>query len=422
MARAAAGFSMAPTPPTGYGRGASHWGPQMIPIRAIGLAFLLAACGGQDATAPPPQMEGPALDAATADRLSDLVPTLIEEERVAGVGIAVIRAGHATWTGYYGEMAPGVPVTAQTVFNTASVAKTITAETFLKLAQEGLVDLDEPIAPYVQHPDLAADEAYGALTPRILLSHRSGLRNWPFEYENNRLAFDHAPGTAYGYSGAGIELAAQYAEAKTGRALDDLAAEFVLRPLGIEEMAMGRLAPWTEGRVTTPMDETGTYGTVAALNPSLAAGEANGAADDLLSTVPAYARLVEGLVAGELLSDASRAERQNLLTSMAEDPIYGCTESMGAACPDRFGHAIGWQVWEWGDHRVLKHSGSDAGENAIVYYSTDRGHGAVIFVNGANGWVVMTRIIEAIGDEPRLAAYYRGLIGKVMQRDLEPLD
>lgn len=67
------------------------------------------------------------------------------------------------------------------------------------------------------------------------------------------------------------------------------------------------------------------------------------------------------------------------------------------------------------------HSGSDARENALVYFSPERRHGAVIFVNGANGWVLMTRIIEMIDDEPRLADYYRGLLASVMNRPLAPL-
>ena len=70
---------------------------------------------------------------------------------------------------------------------------------------------------------------------------------------------------------------------------------------------------------------------------------------------------------------------------------------------------------------VLIHSGSDAGENALVYYSPDQRDGAVIFVNGANGWVIMTRVVEVIGDEPLIAGYYRGLVEKVMHQTMPPL-
>ena len=95
-------------------------------------------------------------------RINELLPPLLKEQKAAGVGIAVIRDGQVIWTGYYGEQAPGIPVSEKTAFNTASVAKTITAETLLALAAKGKIDLDEPIARYVSSPDLQPDPRYAA--------------------------------------------------------------------------------------------------------------------------------------------------------------------------------------------------------------------------------------------------------------------
>lgn len=356
-----------------------------------------------------------------ASKFDSFVPQLIAEERVAGVGIAVIRDGKLAWTGYYGEQAPGVPVNEKTVFNTASVAKTVAAETMIALAGKGLIDLDELIAGYVTHPDLADDPRFQLLTPRMLLSHRAGLLNWAYAYPDGRLAFDHDPDTRFSYSGAGMELAASYAEAKTGKPFEQLAFEHVLEPYGIEEMSLGTIAEWTNGRLATPMNAEGQYGTLSELAPSLYNGTGNSAADDLLVTVPAYAKLIVGMLAGGPDATFKAKARGAVITSQAEDPIYRCPDYAGLTCPEPFGHGIGWQAYHYDDHLVQKHSGSDAGENAFVYFSPDAKHGAVIFVNGANGWVVMTRIIELIGDEPQIAAYYRGLIQSVMGRDMPPL-
>ena len=218
-----------------------------------------------------------------------------------------------------------------------------------------------------------------------------------------------------------MELAAQYAEAKTGQSFQELAFTHVLAPAGVSDMSMGVLADWTSGRVAMPMDVDGAYQTIAELNESLARGDANGAADDLLTTVPAYANLLVALIESDWLTDEQIAERERVVTSIAEDAIFQCPDLDWLTCPTRFGHSIGWQVYQYGDHKVIKHSGSDAGENAMVYYSPDTRNGAVIFVNGANGWVIMTRIIEMIGDEPFIADYYRGLIETVMGRPMPPL-
>ena len=353
--------------------------------------------------------------------MNALMPVLLTEQKAAGVGIAVIRGGRVIWTGYYGEQAPGIPVSEKTAFNTASVAKTITAETLLALAAKGLIDLDESIAGYVSTPDLQRDPRYRLLTPRLLMSHRAGLRNWPYEYPDGKLAFDVDPGTRFSYSGAGVELAARYASAKTGKDLQTLASEYVLSPLGIEEMSMGRIPAWATNRLAVPMDSKGVFRSVAELDESLADDHANGAADDLIVTVPAYATLLSALIARDWLPTKERTARETIVTTLENDPIYGCPQEIATQCPSAFGHSIGWQVYRYGTHTVLIHSGSDAGENALVYFSPDKKDGAVVFVNGANGWVVMTRAVEVIGDEPLIATYYRALVEKVMHQKMPPL-
>ena len=353
--------------------------------------------------------------------LDTIMPRLIDENSVAGVGIAVIEDGDVIWEGYYGEQGPGISVTRDTAFNTGSVAKTVASETMLSLAARNLIDLDEPIAPYVQHPSLSTDERYALLTPRLLLSHRGGLLNWAYLYEDGVLAFDHDPGTRTSYSGAGIELVVQYAVAKTGRSYSELAKEAVFDPLGIERIAMGVTPPWTEGHMSMPMDNEGNYREITDINPGIGTWAAESGADDLIVTVPAYAKIIQSLTGGSKTLDGDPKERETLIATLENDGIYACEPSDWLTCPDSYGHAVGWHVFQWGDHKLVKHTGSDGGEVAFVYASPDQNHGAVIFVNGANGWPVMMRVIEAIGQEPLIADYYRGLFQKI-GTDLAPLD
>ena len=407
------------------------------------LSVLLIACGSPDkdqtsveadqseakvdlpvADAPSPTKSSNRAAAASYDssRLDQLVPDLIEQERVAGIGIGILRNGATVWTGYYGEAGPDKPITEDSLFNTASVAKTITAEVMLALLAEGLIDLDEPVAPHVQHPELSSDSRYEQLTPRLLMSHRAGLLNWSYAYPDGRLAFDHDPDTRFSYSGAGIELAARYAEAKTGKELSKLAFDYLFELEGLTEIFLGVIPKDRADQINVPMNADGEFSTIEETNPSLFFGRGNSAADDLLTTVPAYAYFLESLIASEWLSDEQKALRSDVITTQAGDPIYNCPELEGLTCPDAYGHGIGWQVAQYGDHSVVYHSGSDAGETAFVHFSPDTGNGAVIFVNGANGWVPMVRILEAIGDEPLLADYYRALFGTILGRDLPPLE
>jgi CubicO group peptidase (beta-lactamase class C family) len=389
-----------------------HW-----MVRRVIPALAIAGFAAQPLAARDVTPAAARLDAAMARWM----PEIVRAEKIGGIGIAVVRDGRLIWSGHYGEQAPGVPISADTVFNTASIAKTVTAETLLALAAARRIDLDEPIAAHVASPDLAGDPRYKLLTTRILLSHRSGLRNWTDDYPEGKLAFDWAPGTRYRYSGAGIELAARYAQAKTGMTLRALTAETLLRPWAITHMAVGELPVWTAGRLALPMGADGRFLDMASLYPGLREGSGLGAAYDLIATPDAYGAFLERLIAASRRGSETRAIRERIVTPLAGDGRYGCELRFTRRCPDRYGYSFGWQVQRYGRHTVLQHTGNDEGETDLVYFSPDRRTGAAIFVNGANGWVPIVRALEIIGDEPELAGYYRGLVEKLLHRRLEPL-
>ena len=362
-----------------------------------------------------------------ADRVELLdchVPRLLRDYRAAGAGVAIIEHASVVWTGYYGEQGPGVPATAETVFNTASIAKTVTAETLIALASKGLISFDEPIYKYVSDPDLSGDPRFEKLTPRLLLSHRAGLLNWPYQYQDGRAAFVAEPGTTFGYSGIGVELAALYAEKKLGQDFEALAFEYLLRPMGISDMALGRLKPWMEGRLATPMDAEGKYFTIAEHGGRMAGENSGGrwrAADDLLTTVDAYARFLVGVIESAWLDREWVNERTRILTSLKGDAVWDCSASVDVRRVRQYGYGLGWMIYEFDDKTVVTHGGNDKGENALVVYSPETGNGAVIFINGENGMLLSTQILDLIRDQPEIAAYYRQFVKQFHGVDLPGL-
>jgi CubicO group peptidase (beta-lactamase class C family) len=349
------------------------------------------------------------------DRLDRYIPQLLRKYKAAGVGVAIIDHGNLTWADFYGEQSPGKPASFRTVFNVASIAKTVTAETLIALAAKGLISLDEPIYPYVIDKDLSSDPRFKKLTCRILLSHQSGLLNWPYEYADGHARFVAEPGTKFGYSGMGVELAAQFAESKLGKDFEALAFEYVLTPLGISEMSLGRIKPWMDGRLAMPMDAKGKFFAIADGNGRLSRENLDGrwsAADDLLTTVDSYAQFLIGVIKSAGLDKQWIAQRTQILTSLVGDPIWNCQPDATVLCASEYGHGIGWMVYRFGSKTVVKHGGNDEGENALAIYCQETGNGAVIFVNGANGVFVSTQILDLIGDQPEIAAYYRQLVQK----------
>ncbi|MEM7660813.1 MAG: serine hydrolase domain-containing protein [Pseudomonadota bacterium] len=356
-----------------------------------------------------------------APRMSERVPDALAEHKVAGVGIAVIEDAEIAWTGYFGEQGPGVPASKSTVFNTASVAKTLTAETLITLASKDLIDLDAPIHALVGNDDLEDDPRFKKLTPRLNMSHRAGLLNWPHAYDDGVAAFVAEPGEGFFYSGMAVELAAEYAEIKLGNDFEALAFEHVLDPAGITDMSMGRRKPWMRDRLAVPMDSDGRYSEGRGIRRWLSfrpgASEWN-AADDLMTTVDAYAQLIVFLMSETSTSGEVQDLRTNILTSLADHEVWGCTLEVPYSCAEEYGHSIGWMVYKYDDHTVIKHGGNDAGENALVLYSPETRNGAVILANGGNGVFVTTEILGLIGHEPDMAAYYRALVKKFFDQEL----
>jgi len=384
------------------------------------LAALLTTCPAialaQDTDAP---AQTSASDAPAA--VDAIAAKALEQPNIAGIGIARIEDGAVVWTGYWGEQSPGVPVTEQTAFNTASVAKTIIAETVLRLADQGKMSLDDPIVDHYSHPDLSKDARYGLLTPRILLSHLAALKNWPWLYEDNRLAFIADPGLGeVSYSSAGIEIVMRYLKARFAKTNPELAREVVFDPLGVEGVTAAREA-WLDGRVVS--EPRGGDGTV--YPPFTRSGDENliepgaySAADNQYATVPGYARLLVKLIEGDGLSAGMIAQRQKLMSSSDTELGFACIADP-ADCPDPIGYGVGWGLFGEPTRTILNHGGNDFAEHAQVYFIPDTREGLVLFVNGGNAFPTGINLILAIDPELRMAKHSDALIKKMREQQAE---
>ncbi len=174
--------------------------------------------------------------------------------------------------------------------------------------------------------------------------------------------------------------------------------------------------------LATPMDAAGGYFTIASSTGRLASNDGHwSAADDLLTTVDAYARFLVGVIHSDNLSGPWITARTQILSSLEGDPIWNCVAGPGVTCATHYGHGLGWMVYQFDHKTVVKHGGNDKGENALAIYSPETGNGAVIFVNGGNGVLVSTQILALINDQPEIAAYYRQLVKKFYNVELPVL-
>jgi CubicO group peptidase (beta-lactamase class C family) len=257
----------------------------------------------------------PAAGADSAPALDALIDDAMRATGARGLAVAVVRNGQVAQVAARGvRNAAGAPLTPDTVMYGASLTKAAFAWTVMQLVEEGRLDLDTRIDKYLPRPlpsypdddrygpwkDLAGDERWRRLTPRILLTHASGFANYAFLEPDGRLRFHFDPGARYAYSGEGLILLQFVLEQGLGIDVGVEMQRRVFDRFGMRTTSMtwradfaANLADgWKADGSPEPHDERSRVR----------------AAGSMDTTISDMARLAAGYVRGEGLSPRSRAE------------------------------------------------------------------------------------------------------------------
>ncbi|RJS22617.1 serine hydrolase [Corallococcus sp. H22C18031201] len=327
------------------------------------------------------------------------VPALMKEAHIQGAAVGLIVGGKLVYAKGFGfaDHAGKVPVTPDTVFVAASLSKPIASWVTMRLAEQGRVQLDKPVAEMVSPWPLAKSEFDPRqITIRRLLSHTAGTtlggyQGWldfkelPSLEEslagktNGRGAVElFAPvGAKFQYSGGGYTLMQLAIERTTQRKYSDLARELVFRPLGMKQSSV-------------------------AMTPEVLAGAAQGHDDDgspvppryyveqapstLTTTVHDFARW---MIAGMANTAGAHPLSQAQLAQM-----YTPAELTTPRAPNEAVYGLGHFIERLGDgSTAVGHDGrNQAGFRAKFLMRPQSGDGIVFFSNSRSG-LALDRII-----------------------------
>ncbi|MGY3264436.1 serine hydrolase domain-containing protein [Lysobacter sp. HA35] len=281
--------------------------------RRLLLALMLVPATSAAAPRPP--------SAAAIDRE---VAAVMKRTGAQGMAIAVIDDGKVVHVNAFGKRnAKGEPLRTDTVMYGASITKTVFAYTVMRLVDQGRIDLDVPIADDLDKPlteydteaihpekygpykDLAGDERWRSITPRMVLTHSTGFLNFAWLEPDKKLRIHFDPGTRYAYSGEGmilLQFAIDNGRKDRGLGVDvgELVRENVLEPLGMTRTSL----MWRPDFATNLADGWNDEGKVQphdARSKVRAAGSMDTTIDDL-------SKFAAALVGGTGLSPKSRAE------------------------------------------------------------------------------------------------------------------
>src|SRR5688500_12797665 len=204
----------------------------------------------------------------------DAVLSLMQKYGIPGGAVAVVRDGNLIYArGFgYADVANKTAVQPDALFRIASVSKPITSAAIMTLVEEGKLELDDRMAPFVAHlapvPGATVDPRWDDITIRQLLNHTGGWDrgkpNGGFDPMDRPIVaanavnapvpataetiirymkgmpLDFNPGEKHVYSNFGYAILGRVIERVSGMRYEEYVRARVLQPVGANRTQQGR--------------------------------------------------------------------------------------------------------------------------------------------------------------------------------------
>ena len=339
--------------------------------------------------------------------LQELSDSTAREKHVATISWGVVIDGQLAVHGHTGQLHDDLAADETAVYRIASMTKSFTAATILRLRDEGVWQLDDPIARHA--PELASvvgPPGSAPVTIRQLLSMTSGLATddaWADRHLDMTAdeidviyaagpTFAHAPNTAYEYSNLGYGMLGRAVVRATGIRVQDHITEHLLQPLGMGDTSWlkpdhdrwARPHRWQDGQLILDWPAPIGDGEIAPMG-------------GLWTTVADLAKWVawfddESTDIG--LSMASRHEMQRVQT------YIGVSTVAGRSCPSGYGFGVNLRM-DPGLGTVVSHAGGLPGYGSSMRWLAGMKLGVIALGNStyAHMSTLTMRMLSALLDD-----------------------
>lgn len=306
-------------------------------------------------------------------KIDDYLRTQMQAQQIPGVALAVVTDGKIVLARGYGvaNVEHQVPVKPETIFQSGSTGKQFTATAVMMLVEEGKLSLEDKITKYF--PD--APESWNKITIRHLLTHTSGMTDYPDDFDMRRdyteddllqliktipLAFQ--PGEKWSYSNLAYVTLGILIHKVSGKFYGDFLQERIFKPL---EMSTARI-----------INE-------ADIVPNRAAGYrvANGQLKNQNWVSPSLNTTADGALYLNVYDmakwDAALYTEKLLKRSSLEQMWTPVKLNSGKTFP----YGFGWGFANVRGHRVIEHGGSWQGFKAQISRYVDDKMTIILFAN-----------------------------------------
>lgn len=325
--------------------------------------------------------------------MDERIPALMKLYRIPGCSIALVKGFETVWTEAYGyaDVATGRLLTPDTPMSVQSITKPVTAWGIVRLAEKGLIGLDDPVARYLKSWHFPQpDDQTGNITIRQLLSHTAGMPLGDFtniyapgkampsnrDVMTREAVLVNRPGTVFLYSNVGYNLMEILIEDVTGQSYSDYMRTEIFLPLGMESAA------FEISMAATPYPPTGYNlkgeAVPAYLYPSKASGGLFATARDIARFTAAGLK-ENPVLSAESMKQMHQPEKNKI-------GIYGLVfEGYG------LGHYV--ETLPNGLHSV-SHGGQGNGIMTHFQAVPETGDAVVILTNSQRSWPFIAHVLS----------------------------
>jgi CubicO group peptidase (beta-lactamase class C family) len=187
-----------------------------------------------------------AVDNAVA-KLDGIADELMKKSGIPGMAVAVVHAGKTVYAKGFGvkDVKSGEKVDADTVFQLASLSKSISSTVVAQQVSANAIDWETPIVSKLPWFALSNPEVTKMVTVGDMFSHRSGLPDHAGDMledlgYDRRYVLDKLRDQpldpfriSYAYTNFGLTTAAEAVAVSAGKSWEDLSEEVLYRPLGM---------------------------------------------------------------------------------------------------------------------------------------------------------------------------------------------
>ena len=321
-------------------------------------------------------------------QLDSRLEQLMTKPAMVGLAVGVVENGRITFLRGYGETLEGSgdPVTPETVFRWASCSKGVAATMVAKLAEQGKINLNAPVANYAPDLKLPAGNEYRA-TVGDLLSHRLGLYRNAYDnkleegqdpsFLRTQLATLNAvcaPGTCWDYQNVAFDASSEMVSRAMHMPYEQAVKATLFNPIGMSSGSVSLAGlesnkswakPHTVGKRPLPIVDT--YYKVPG------AGGINSNIKDMALWMLAQMGEMPDVLDGKVL-DTIHAPY--VVTPTERGRLRKFLERLGTAW-----YGYGWRSYDYSGHRIIGHRGGINGYRSLILFDPVKKSGVVALWN-----------------------------------------